>query len=193
MKNKIIALILSISFSHCTPVLKLYYGYHQPKTEDSKSLTKYYKKKGVEISNMVILADSVKYYERFNEVHIFPEIRVFNKEGYLVYYRDTVKSCNAPAYEFTDSICKLSNLKFNSSKNLESETKGLLTLNNMPLQLTTSAGYDYYVFIYSARFAGRLNKDHVKVWERNLENAKGCKVKYYLVDMDWQKSWGQLK
>ncbi len=189
MKNKITALILSVLFSSCTPIIKLYYGYHEPKAEDSKSLTKYYKKKGIATSNMMILSDSVKYYERFKEVQGFPEIRVFNKEGYLIYYKDTSKACNAPAYEYTEFICTTSGLKMNAAKNLTTETKGLLTLNNTPLNITTDGGYDYYVFIYCARFLGRLNKDHVKVWQHNLENAKGCKVKYYLVDMDWQKSW----
>jgi len=189
MKNKMVAVILLGVFSSCTPIIKLYYGYHEPKAEDSKSLTKYYNKKGIDPGNMLILSDSVKYYERFKEVQGFPEIRVFNKEGYLVYYKDTAKLCNAPAYEFTESICNESNLKFNASKNLKSETNGLLNLNNVPLQITTDTVYDYYVFIYCARFIGRLNKDHVKVWQHNLENVKGCKVKYYLVDMDWQKSW----
>ncbi len=188
MKNKITALALSIFFSSCTPVLKLYYGCHEPKAEDSISLTKYYNKKGIDIHNMLVLSDSVKYYERIKEVTGFPEIRVFNKEGHLIYYKDTAKACSAPAYDFTKTICSASGLKSNVSKNLKSETNGLLELNNSPLNLTDTL-YDYYVFIYSARFAGRLNKDHVKVWQHNLENAKGCKVKYYLVDMDWQKSW----
>ena len=81
--------------------------------------------------------------------------------------------------------------KLNTSKNLISESEGLLMLNGTPFILKEKSEYDYYVFIYTARFLGRLNKDHVKVWERNLKNATGCKVKYYLIDLDWQKSWDQ--
>ncbi len=191
MKNKIVALILFAHFSGCTPILKLYYGYHEPTSEDSTSLKKYYKRKGIDPASMLVFSDSVKYYQRLKEVMGIPEIRVFNKEGHLIYYKDTLKTCNAPAYEYTEFICTTSGLKMNAAKNLTTETKGLLTLNNTPLNITTEAGYDYYVFIYCARFLGRLNKDHVKVWQHNLENAKSCKVKYYLVDMDWQKSWDQ--
>ena len=191
MKNKSLVLIQLLFLFSCTPVIKLYYGYYQPKSEDSKSLTEYYTKKGIDIGNILVLSDSVKYKERLKEINGFPEIRVFSKEGSLVYYKDTSKSCNGPAYEFTESICNEAGLKPNVSKNLTSETNGLLELNNSPFHITADTTYDYYVFIYSARFAGRLNKDHVKVWMRNLDNVKGCKVKYYLVDLDWQKSWDQ--
>jgi hypothetical protein len=188
MKNKLYAFVLLIFVSGCTPILKLFYGLRESKAEDSTSITSYYNRKGIDTDNILVFSDSVKYYERFNEVKDIPQIRVFNKEGYLIYYKDTAKACSAPAYKFTESICSESGLTFNVSKDLKSETNGLLELNSSPFHPTDMV-YDYYVFIYSARFVGHLNKNPLKIWEHSLKNAKGCKVKYYLVDMDWQKSW----
>ena len=82
MKNKLIIYSLLFVFcSGCTPILKLFYGVHEPKAEDSISLRKYYGKKGINTNNMLVLSDSIKYKARFKEVGGFPEIRVFNKEG----------------------------------------------------------------------------------------------------------------
>jgi hypothetical protein len=191
MKRALLSLVLAVFLFGCKPMIKIFFGAGDPKPEDYESLNKYYHRKGINTANMLVFSDSIKYYERIREVKSFPEIRVFNKEGYLINYKDTSVSCSGSAYGFTDSICLFSNLKSNSSKNLITESVGLLNLDKTPFLLPQKSEYDYCVFIYTARFLGRLNKNHVKVWQHNLDNAKGCKVKYYLVDMDWQKSWDE--
>ncbi len=182
-------LLMLLSISGCSPALKLYYGYHDPKPEDKESLTKYLNKKGINADNILVFKDSMSLFRRMKEINDFPSIRVFNKGGILVYYKDTSILCNSPAYEFTDSICSRINLRTNASKTITSELKGLLSLENQKIDVKTDDQYDYYVFIYWCRFEGRLNKSHVKVWENNLQTVKGCRVKIYKVDLDLQKTW----
>jgi hypothetical protein len=43
--------------------------------------------------------------------------------------------------------------------------------------------------IYWTVWAGKLNKDHVKIWEDQARNNKNCKVKVIKVNMDMQEYW----
>src|SRR2546423_9223394 len=102
---KIILLLLVIASMGCGPVLKIYYGYHKPTPEDKESLTKYLKRKKINADNILVFSDSISHKNKLRkDISGFPEIRVFNKNGILVYYKDTTALCNAPAYEFTESI-----------------------------------------------------------------------------------------
>ncbi len=182
-------LILFVSIAGCTPAMKLIGGFRTPKPEDKESITKYLNRKKIDTDNVLVFSDSVSYYNRIREVKQLPEIRVFNKEGVLVYHKDTAVSCPGPANDFTKMICIVSRLKQNINRNVKTETSSLRTLENLPVNILVNGEYDYYVFIYWALFMGRLNKSDVKVWESNLKSAKGCKVCVYKVDMDSQKRW----
>jgi len=178
-----------ILISSCTPVAKLICGFRKPKQEDKESLTHYLNKKRIKADNILVFADSLSFYKRLRAVKDLPQVRVFNREGMLVYFKDSTESCNGPAYDFTKTICLFSNSKLSSSKTLSSETKNLLTIDRLPAAISSGNDVDYFVFIYWARFEGRFNKNHVRVWENNLTNVHGCKVSVYKIDMDWQKAW----
>ncbi|MNV19167.1 hypothetical protein D3C71_1100200 [compost metagenome] len=49
---------------------------------------------------------------------------------------------------------------------------------------------DFYILIYWAVWTGKLNKDHVKIWEDLAKNNKNCKVKVIKVNLDLQEYWG---
>ena len=186
-----IALLLLVSLNGCVPVIKIINGFHHPKPEDKESLIHYLKKKNINADNILVYSDSINYKKKFHEIRSVPEMQVFNADGTLIYYRDTAAGCSAPAYEFTTMICSAGDLMSNPSKTITLETKNLLTLDNKPFVISKDGNYDFYVFIYWARFLGRLNKVKTKVWENNLKNVKGCKVLVYKVDMDWQKKWNE--
>ena len=50
---------------------------------------------------------------------------------------------------------------------------------------------DFYVLIYWAVWTGKLNKDHVKIWEDAAKNNKNAKVKVIKVNMDFQEHWDE--
>ncbi len=188
MKTKFSQLIFVLLFSGCMPVMKLYYGYHDPGIEDAKSITRYLEKKRIAADNILVFADSNALEQRMRVIQNFPAYRVFNKLGAFVYFKDTGVTCNSSAYNFSDSICEKKELRTNSSKTIDSEMKGLLTLDNHLPEVDVS-DYDYLVFIYWTVWEGRLNKTEVRAWENSLKGAKGCKVKIYKVNMDYQKKW----
>jgi len=190
---KLTSILFLVFLSSCTPFAKIFFGYRDPKPEDKKSLTKYLNRKNISAENILVLTDSLNYYRRIKEIKDFPEIRVFNKSGELIFYRDTLGTCSAPAYEFTTAICRYANSIPNHAKTVMLESKNLMTLDNTPKEISADGNYDYYVFIYWARFLGRLNKTKTRVWEENLKNVKDCKVLVYKVNMDWQKKWDEKK
>ncbi|MCX6290487.1 MAG: hypothetical protein NT126_01830 [Bacteroidetes bacterium] len=190
MKIKLLIVSLCIFFSGCTTIAKLFYGYRTPKAEDKESLLRYLEKKKIDSHNILVLSDTVSYYKRFQTIRDFPSLRAFDKNGVLVYYKDTGAACNSPAYEFSQTICNFPANRRVSKQSLDSEIKGLLTLDNQPVVIDKEKNYDYYVFIYWARMVGRLNKIEVKAWEENLKKNTGCNICIYKVDLDWQKRWG---
>ncbi len=50
---------------------------------------------------------------------------------------------------------------------------------------------DFHVFIYWAKFTGKLNDDHVKVWGKQALENKKSNIKVYKVNMDFQEHWGE--
>lgn len=190
---KLIVILVVIFFSSCQPVVKLLIGIRQPKLEDKESLSHYLNKKNMAIDNILVYDDSSFFKHKVNDIADLPEIRVFNKQGILIYYKDTASTCTGPAEEFTKSICSAKDLNSNSSWNITTELKKLVTLDNNPVVLSGDDSTDFYVFIYWARYIGRLNKIKVREWERNLSQVNGCKVWVAKVNMDSQKKWYEKK
>jgi len=188
---KILLVFILALLCGCTPVIKLISGFHDPKPEDRQSLTEYLSRKKISADNVLVFADSSSYYQRLYEMKDFPDIRVFDRSGKRIYYKDTTISCTGSAYDFTKAICTFKNLKSSASKSLSAEAANLKTIDDAPVFIPENDEADYYVLIYWARFLGRLNKNHVRAWENNLKHAKSCRVRVYKVNMDWQKAWNK--
>lgn len=190
---KISIVLLVVFFSSCKPVIMFLGGMHNPKPEDKESLISYLEKKDMPTDNILVFTDSIVHYRKFKEIIGVPEIQVFNKQGILINYKDTGSACSGPAELFTKAICSVNNLSSNASKTITSELKNLVTFDNNPVVLASDGGFDFYVLIYWARFAGNLNKSKAREWERNLKNVTGCNVWVAKVNMDWQKKWYEKK
>jgi hypothetical protein len=52
---------------------------------------------------------------------------------------------------------------------------------NRPTEIPNDSAFT--VLIYWGKWSGRLNKDHVRVWERELQSAK-CSVQVYKISTD---------
>jgi len=183
---KRIYLLLIVFIHGCGPVLKLVYDVHDPKPETKQSLIHYLERKNIRSDNILVAADSASCIEMVNRVRNFPTIRVFDRAGNMVYYKDTTVSCSAAAYGFTASICSLKELPLGSSWLMKDEIAHLVSLDGQPVK--PGDGHDYTVFIYWARFTGRLNKVEAKEWEESILKS-GCNVTVYKVSIDWMESW----
>jgi len=190
--KKIIAIVCLASFlcSGCTKIILAMYGYHSPREESIQSYKMYCAKLNLDSQNIIFLRDStmfMKYYAKADtQLKVLnigvPEIYVFDNKGILLKYKPD-SACNAPGFQFTERACeKLSELK-----------KTNLKITDFLKYFTTSEGnnvnanpeqFDATVIISWAKFTGRLNKDHVKIWEDNLRRYSNCKLKIYKASLD---------
>lgn len=174
----------------CHKILSVAWGIRKPKVETEKSLTHYSNRIHFINSNIYILTSEQKWKNEIAHNNSIPEIRVFNHDGYSVKYKED-HLCNAPAFNFTENICDINNPLVDSSFTLKGEIKELKDLQGNPLQEKLIDNYDYIVCIYWARYIGRLNKDHVAVWEENLNKQTKCRIKVLKINLDIQKSWNE--
>ena len=73
------------------------------------------------------------------------------------------------------------------SANLKTELKKYRDLKGNELKSIESA--DFFVIIYWTVWTGKLNKDHVKIWEDLAKENKNAKIKVFKVNLDLQTLW----
>jgi hypothetical protein len=181
-----VILILFLN-SSCQHILKKIYGVKNPEFENEISIKKTAIKYGLDTSNIVSLNFS-DFLEEINSKSI-PDASIYDCKGNYIEYRVTDTSCNAGLFEFIPNLdIKNSYNKPDSSK-LDSELKKFLDLNGNPLGELESA--DFYVLIYWTVWSGKLNKDHVKIWEDAAINNKNARIKVLKVNLDFQDHWDE--
>jgi len=188
----LVAAILLIFLSGCTSVLKILYGVKKPKVESEKSILKYAAKKGLLLDNMYAFSeeDWIWAIKNISFAKAIPDIMVFNKDGNLLKYREE-SQCNAKAFSFISSLTKeiMFNYEYDPSLKMNDLTSKLKDLKGNAVSFPVNDSTDFYVFIFWARWLGRLNKDHVKVWEKEALQNKNCSIKVFKINMDQQAWW----
>lgn len=182
-----ILLTLIISFSSCVPIIKLYYGAKKPKVETEKSLRKYLEKKKINDDNIY----AVSFDDFVNTIDIIkgiPEIMLFSSNGKLIKYKEDT-DCNAGAFSFVEELSINTELQYIDSITLDDYLSILKDFDGKPVKIIKSQSTDFYLFIFWTRYTGRLNKDHVKVWEEQANNNSKAKIKVLKVNLDQQEWW----
>jgi len=117
-----------------------------------------------------------------------PEAMFFNTKGNFVNYQKTPQDCNAKVWDFIADIKNIGNLPEDKEVNIF-EKSGLFTTPD-GIAIKVEQGYDAYVLINWAVYAGKLNDEKVFEWIGLINEAnKEFKVKYYLLNCDFQESW----
>jgi len=164
-------------------------GVKKPKIENEKSLTKYLKKKGLRTDNLFAF-DKTDYLYMNSIVNGAPDILIFTSEGKLIKYKPDT-SCNASAFSFLESVNTKMKFDYIDSISFEDCFSRLRDLNGNPVVIQKSDNTDFYLIIFWARFIGRLNKDHVKIWEEVARNNSNAKIKIFKVNKDIQEWWDE--
>ena len=186
-KNKILLILTLIFLSSCNLVLKTLYGVKKPKIETEKSLKDYLKRKGINADN-IYAVNKDDYVKIIKQIKNIPEILVFDKNGNNIKYKET-KQCNAKAFDFIETLSKNTSFIYNDSLKLNDYLKKLKDFSGNPVKYNKKFNTDFYLFIFWTRYIGRLNKDHVKVWETKANNNKNAKIEVIKVNLDQQKWW----
>lgn len=185
---KLSMLIMSMLLLSCSPIVRFMYGIKKPKIENEKTISNYAMK--IDMSKGNIYSLSFEDYKRTLDLinKKVPEVWIFNNEGNFVPYGEAW-ACNASAFDFIKNLSDSVHYHSQNNPSFNSLPFRLKDLNGNNVEIDLSDA-NYHVFIFWAKFAGKLNKDHVKVWENQaLENRK-TKIKVYKVNMDFQEHWG---
>jgi hypothetical protein len=185
MKNNLPLIVLLILVS-CKPIMLKLYGIKDPDIENKKSITKKALQYNLDTSNIVTVNSKDFLYVLKDQG--IPEGAIYDRNGKYIEYRQTDTSCNAGLFQFIPAL-DLSN-KYNQPENrpdLKTELNKFRDLKGNMLKQPEYA--DYYLLIYWAVWTGKLNKDHVKIWEDLARNNNNCKIKVIKVNIDLQEFW----
>ena len=187
----VVLLTYFVLLSGCkTFLLKKLYGVKKPRVESEKSILKYASKKGLRQDNIYTFNhnDWKWAVENIPYAKSIPDIIVFDKNGKMLKYREE-SQCNAKVFPFIASLTKETSFEYDSLLTFKELTSKLKDLKGNKAFISIDDSTDYYVFIFWAVWTGRLNKDHVKEWEKEAYNNDHCLIKVFKVNMDMQDWW----
>gem|GEM_PF-937402 len=190
-----VSIILTIGTISCSKMAMMVYGVKNPKPETHSSVIGFLRNIGVNDTILYNCADSASFVILFNSNPGVPDIEIYNKEGYLVPYKDPDNSnpnCNASAGSFISNLKDKQQRPY-TNQSIEERLKLLvnsstltgITLNDIPPS-------DYYILIYFTKWTGKkVNRDHVPYWIKEIEttNNPSCRISYLLVDLDFMEYW----
>lgn len=187
IKLSIILLLAALLFSNCKFVMLKMYGIKKPKFETEKSIIRFAEKKHLRTNNIVTV-NANDFLSILKQGGV-PEVDIFDSEGQYIEYRKTDSSCNVGVFDFIPALHTNTQYNKTGKKNLANELIKFRDLNGNNLSPIDKA--DFYLLIYWATWAGKLNKDHVKIWEDSAYANKNANIKVIKVNMDFQENWDQ--
>lgn len=190
MKKYLCLLFVVSALTGCKAILKKSYGIKNPKIETEASVKNYLKKNEISAQNLLIFKSLQSWSDaRQQKLLTIPDAMFYNAKGEFVTYKKTAADCNAKIDGFIADLKELNNLPSDKARTFGDLSKLLTDYNNNTI--APEKGYDGYVFITWCIYIGKLNRDKAFDWVNllNKANANGLKIKYYLVNVDFQDSW----
>jgi hypothetical protein len=191
MKKYIYAFALLAIFilqSGCTKILLYSFGVRNPKIENQKSLNQYLKRNKITTENSFCLKDTISFNKFYTEGIGIPEIRFYDSNGYLMLYRDE-KKCNAQNDSLISFLNPSNVSKIDSSNNIKDYLKNIKMLNGKDIEQKHFENFDYYLIIYWAKWAGKVNKKKMVDWENSIKQKSGLKIMAIKVTTDYMNFW----
>lgn len=180
-------IIITIS---CKAIILKSYGIKNPDIENEISILKSAKKYNLDTTNFVTV-NSSDFLQTFKNADGIPNAAIYDSKGNYIEYRKYDTSCNAGLFDFISKL-KLDTIYKKSQKNnLQSELGKFRSLKGEKIDTTLNEGIDFYILLFSTVWTGKLNKDHIKVWEDLAMKNQNCKIKLINVNLDLQEYWDQ--
>ncbi len=185
MRNRSTLIFSLLILAGCQPIVKKIYGIKDPGIENEKTIIKKALEYELDTSNIVTV-DSKDFLDVLAGQNI-PDGAVYDQNGKYIEYRQTDTSCNAGLFQFIPSLNLTGKYNQPDSSDLDTELKRIRDLKGNSLEPREPA--DFYLLIYWTVWTGKLNKDHVKIWEDLARENKNCKIKVIKVNLDIQEYW----
>ena len=185
MRKIIVIGIAVLGLVGCKAIAMKMNGMTDPQLENAQTIREKAHAFGMDTTNIVTV-----YSKDFpNELKRsgIPDALIYDRNGNYIEYRATDTSCNAGLFQF------IPDLKLNTTYNqpaaisLDELWKKYRDLNGNMLAAVEPA--DFYVLIYWTAWSGKLNKDHVKIWEDLAKANTNCSIKVIKVNLDLQDYW----
>jgi hypothetical protein len=165
--------------------MKAIYGIKKPDIENQESITKKALKFGLDTTNIVsVTSKDFPYVLKSTSI---PNAAIYDSEGKYIEYRQTDTSCNAGLFDFIPKLSLAGIYNKPDSASLTEEWTKFRDLKGKTMLLRKNT--DFYLLIYWNVWTGKLNKDHVKIWEDLARENKNCKIKVIKVNLDIQEYW----
>jgi hypothetical protein len=184
MKNAFLIFSL-LTLASCQPIMKAIYGIKKPDIENQESITKKALKFGLDTTNIVsVTSKDFPYVLKSTSI---PNAAIYDSNGKYIEYRQTDTSCNAGLFDFIPKLNVSGTYNKPDSSGLAEEWTKFRDLKGNVMNLPNNA--DFYLLIYWNVWTGKLNKDHVKIWEDLARENKNCKIKVIKINLDIQEYW----
>lgn len=189
--------LLALSFlillaTGCRPIMLKLYGIKNPDVENRTSILKKARKFGLDTTNIVTVK-SADFLKTMKAAGGIPDAAVFNSEGEYLEYRATDTSCNAGLFGFIPSLSRDGSYNKTGKSTLNSELNTWNDLHGKSFKQENLKPADFYVLIYWTVWTGRLNKDHVKIWENLAKQNKQAHIEVVKVNLDFQEYWDKAE
>ena len=163
------------------------YGIKNPEIENEATIIKKALKFGLDTSNIVTV--NSRDFPQVLRGKSIPDAAFYDKNGQYIEYRQTDTSCNAGLFQFIPALSLTNKYNQPDSARLDTEWQKLRDLKGNKLAIQEKA--DFYLLIYWTVWTGKLNKDHVKIWEELANKNRNCKIKVIKVNLDMQSYWDE--
>lgn len=180
---------LALTFVNCQTIVKKVYGIKEPDIENRANIVKKANKFNLDTTNIVTM--NSKDFVSFLKGSGIPNAAIYDKNGKYIEYRMTETSCNAGLFQFIPALNL--NDKYNQPDSAELYTELMKFRDLNGKALTPIEQADFYLLIYWTVWLGKLNKDHVKVWEDLAKNNKNANIKVIKVNLDFQEYWDKAE
>jgi hypothetical protein len=117
-----------------------------------------------------------------------PEIQFFDKNGYLMIYRDE-KRCNDQNDSLISFLDPKNIVKIDSSNNIHDYINQLRTLEGNVVSGDEFKNSDYYLIMYWAKWLGKVNSIKMRDWEKTISKKDNLKLKTIKVTTDYMDFW----
>lgn len=183
--KKTLLIFLLLLLASCQPIMKAIYGIKKPDIENQESITKKALKFGLDTTNIVsVTSKDFPYVLKSTSI---PNAAIYDSKGKYIEYRQTDTSCNAGLFDFIPKLNVSGTYNKPDSSSLAEEWTKFRDLKGNEMSLPDNA--DFYLLIYWNVWTGKLNKDHVKIWEDLARENKNSKIKVIKVNLDIQEYW----
>jgi hypothetical protein len=184
----IIFFISILTWTGCMPIMKKIYGIKNPDIENEITIKKKANKFGLDTTN-IFSVNASDFLRTFKDAGGIPAGAIFNSEGNYIEYRETDTSCNAGLFKFIPGLNTVTTYNKTGKTTLDNELNKYRDLKGNKISQANLKPADFYLFLYWTIWTGKLNKDHVKVWEQLARDNTKAKIEIIKVNLDIQEYW----